>query len=265
VTEELVWAYCVSGTPAGVEGLGVDSRPIEELEAAGLSVLISRVPRSEFAEDALRRNLNDLNWVARVARAHEQVLEHALSETTIVPLRLCTLFETEDGVRRMLEEEHGALADALSALTGREEWGVKLMVNKATLEEAIEETSPEVAALRSEMEGRSEGGAYLIRRRLERHVRDTADALAASAADELRAALDEVVIALVTRPSQNPELSGHTGAMLLNAACLVEQGGVAGLREVTSQFETRYDHLGARVELTGPWPPYNFIPGGSAS
>jgi hypothetical protein len=192
------------------------------------------------------------------------VLEHALSETTIVPLRLCTLFESEDGVRRMLEAERTALADALSALAGREEWGVKLLLNKETLEAAIEETSPEVAAMRAEMEDRSEGGVDLIRRRLERHVRDTADALAAAAADELRAALDARVIALVTRPPQNPEASGYAGAMLLNAACLIAHGDVRRLRDVVSEFEMHYEHLGARVELAGPWPPYNFVPGRSA-
>jgi hypothetical protein len=261
VTEELVWAYCVAGAPHGVSESGVEGRPVEQVEAAGLAALVSRVPRSEFAEDALRRNLNDLDWLARVARAHEDVLEHVLGETTIVPLRLCTLFESEDGVRRMLEQEQAALAHALSALSGRDEWGVKLILNKATLEEAILETSPEAVAMRAEMEGKSEGGAYLIRRRLERHVRDRVDALAAAAADELRAELDRCVLACVTRPPQNPELSGYTGAMLLNAACLVDRGGVESVRQVASEFETRYAHLGARVELTGPWPPYNFVPG----
>jgi Gas vesicle synthesis protein GvpL/GvpF len=260
VTEELVWAYCVAGEPPGVSGEGIDGRPLERVEAGGLAALVSHVPRSEFAEDALRRNLNDLDWLARVARAHEHVLEHVLSETTIVPLRLCTLFESEDGVRRMLEEEHQALSTALSALHGRDEWGVKLILNKATLEDAIFETSPEAAAMRAEMEGKSEGAAYLIRRRLERHVRDSADALAAAAADELRAELDRCVLGLVTRPAQNPELSGHSGTMMLNAACLIERGGAERLHKVGGAFETRYAHLGARVELTGPWPPYNFVP-----
>jgi len=157
------------------------------------------------------------------------------------------------------------LSNALSALSGRDEWGVKLILDKATLEAAVLETSPEAAALRAGMEGKSEGGAYLTRRRLERHVRESANALAAAAADELRAGIDRSVLACVTRPPQNPELSGHTGAMLLNAACLVDRGGIDELRRVASDFETRYDHLGARVELTGPWPPYNFVPGGADS
>jgi hypothetical protein len=165
----------------------------------------------------------------------------------------------------MLQEEHDPLADALSALVGREEWGVKLILNRSTLEEAIQETSAEVGAMQAEMEGRSEGGAYLIRRRLERHVRETADALTRAAADELRAMLDSCVIEVVTRPPQNPELSGHSGAMLLNAACLVEHGGISRLRAIAAEFETRYEHLGARVELTGPWPPYNFAQSGRQS
>jgi hypothetical protein len=264
VGDELLWAYCVAGAPPSATVVGVRARPVRTGGAGDIRALVSEVPCAEFAEDALRQNLNDLQWLAEVARAHEGVLERVLRDTTIVPLRLCTIFESDAGVERMLEQERDALANALAVLSGREEWGVKLLVDRSTLARVVEETSDEAAALRAEMEGKSEAGAYLTRRRLERLVRDSADQLAAAAADELKAMLATRVLDVVTRPPQNPQLSGHTGAMLLNAACLVDQGDVARLRGVASEFEQQHAQLGAHVELTGPWPPYNFVPGGDA-
>lgn len=261
MSDELIWAYCVAGAAPSAAVSGVRARPVRVVGAGSTFALVSDVPRAEFGEDALRRNLNDLQWLAEVARDHEAVLEQVLQETTIVPLRLCTIFESDAGVERMLEQEHDALANALAVLSGREEWGVKLLVDKSTLTRVVEETSGEAAALRAEMEGKTEAGAYLSRRRLERLVREGADQLAAAAADDLKAMLATRVLDVVTRPPQNPELSGHTGAMLLNAACLVDQGDVARLRGVASDFEAHYAQLGAHVELTGPWPPYNFVPG----
>jgi hypothetical protein len=47
--------------------------------------------------------------------------------------------------------------------------------------------------------------------------------------------------------------------MLLNGAYLVEVERTEGLRRLLSELEDRHHDLGARLELTGPWPPYNFV------
>jgi hypothetical protein len=255
----LVWAYCVAdGSIDPPAATGVDGEhPVERVSHAGLAALVSRVPKQEYDADALQRNLNDIEWLGRVARAHEQVLEGVLSTTTIVPLRLCTLYESDDGVRQMLEREGPALTAALAALAGREEWGVKLLVDAEKLEHVAQSRAAAAAGIDSELEGKSEGGAYLLRRKLERQARDEAHALMASAVETLRGELETFALDMVTRPAQNPELSGLTGRMILNAAVLVDADGVGRLQGL----EADHGDLGAQVIVTGPWPPYNFVPG----
>jgi Gas vesicle synthesis protein GvpL/GvpF len=161
-----------------------------------------------------------------------------------------------------LQREHDSLLQALDALTGREEWGVKLLADGDRLAEAARSRSSEAAALEEELGTRTGGGAYMLGRRLERHVREAADALATEVASEVRTELQSGAIDSVTLPPQNPELSGHEGRMLLNCAYLVEAEHVQELREMAADLEKRHQALGVRIELTGPWPPYNFIPGG---
>jgi hypothetical protein len=249
---DALWAYCVlkAGAP-------LPSAELQRVEHGDLVALVSRVPLAEFGEEPLRRNLNDLEWLERVARAHEAVLERALKSATIVPLRLCTIFADEDGVRRMLAREHAALADALERLEGRQEWGVKLIVERAALEEAARAEVPEGEP---EPETRGSGGAYMLGRRLERQVRAAADRLAEELAEDVHARLQDWATAAVLNPPQNRELSGHQGEMLLNGAYLVEDERVERLRALVSELEERHRELGARLELTGPWPPYNFVP-----
>src|SRR5205085_11453064 len=110
-----------------------------------------------------------------------------------------------------------------------------------------------------EIAGRGEGGAYMLRRRLERELREAADSLGAEVAAQVHARLQDWAIDATTRPPQNRELSGHQGSMLLNAAYLVERDRVAELRRLVAELEARYRELGVRIELTGPWPPYNFV------
>jgi hypothetical protein len=262
-----LWAYCVmrTGEP-GVDGLaGIDGGVVERVEERGLAALVSCVPLADFGAGPLRDNLNDLEWLERVARAHEAVLERALAETTIVPLRLCTIYESEDGVREMLEREHDSLARAIDTLAGRQEWGVKVLADEERLTAEARSRSAEAAALEDELDARTGGGAYMLRRRLERHVRDAADALASELAEQVHAQLQDWASDAVALAPQNPELSGHEGRMLMNGAYLVETERVDGLRALVSDLEERHRPLGVHIELTGPWPPYNFLAGGGTA
>jgi hypothetical protein len=265
---ELLWAYCVlpSDSPHPLQHEGVHaSGSAEPVEAAGLTALVSRVPRAEFGEEPLRDNLNDLAWLEHVARAHESVLEAALRESTIVPLRLCTLYENEDGVRRMLEREADSFRAALEYLAGREEWSAKVLVDPDRLDGEARARSDQARTLEDELEGRSGGGEYMLRRRLERHVREAAGTLARELAGGVHARFEACALDAVTRSPQNRDLSGHEGEMVLNAAYLIEAGRVAELHSLASELEAEHRALGARIELSGPWPPYNFVPAGTAA
>jgi Gas vesicle synthesis protein GvpL/GvpF len=265
---EVLWTYCVltadEPVPASLAGV-VASNPVERVDAGDLTALVSRVPLSEFGEEPLRRNLNDLDWLERVARGHEAVLERTLHGATIVPLRLCTIFGNEQGVRRMLDEQRLAFTAALEVLRGHQEWGVKLLADREALEAAARARSPEADALADELDTQSAGGAYMLRRRLERQVREAADELAVGVADDVHARLQAAASDAVLNPPQNRDLSGHEGEMLLNGAYLVETPKLGRLRELVDELQDRHRGLGVRLELTGPWPPYNFIPRDAAT
>jgi hypothetical protein len=260
---EVIWTYGVvrAGVQLPEQLTGVAEAPVERIEGAGLVALVTRVPRSEFGAEPLRDNLNDLSWLERVARSHEAVLDRVLATTTLLPLRLCTIYESDDRVRRMLEQEAAAMLELLAALDGRQEWGVKLIVDPDRLARAAASESDQASELERQLDPDASGASYLLRRRLERHVREVADGLASQVAEDVHAQLSDCAIDAVTRPAQNRELSGHEGEMLLNGAYLVEAGRVEELRRRVAQLEERHGHLGARIEVTGPWPPYNFVPG----
>jgi Gas vesicle synthesis protein GvpL/GvpF len=258
-----LWTYCVArageSLPEASPGVHADGQ-VERIEHAQLAALVSRVPLSQFGEDPLRSNLNDLEWLERVARGHEAVLERALEQSTIIPLRLCTIFENEDGVRRMLEDRRIALSTALEVLGGHQEWAVKLLADRELLEAAARARSPEADALADQLDTRSAGGNYMLKRRLERHVREAADELAVGVANDVHAQLQDWASDAILNPPQNRDLSGHEGEMLLNGAYLVETPKVERLRGLVDELRERHRELGVRLELTGPWPPYNFVP-----
>jgi hypothetical protein len=258
----LLWAYGIvaAGAPPIENGPGVAGGAVRRVEAGGLAALVSPVPSREFAAEPLRENLNDLAWLERVARAHEDVLDGALAATTVVPLRLCTIYESVERVRGMLVADRSALHEALDKLAGRSEWGVKLLLDPERLVEQARRGSDELHEVESGLAARSPGGAYLERRRLDRELRRQADLLATELADATHARLSDCAVAAVVLPAQNRDLSGREGDMMLNAAYLVDNTDVGRLRQAVEDLGAVHADVGARLDLTGPWPPHNFLP-----
>jgi hypothetical protein len=249
----------VSATDADLpDGLaGVDSRhPATLIERGGLAAIVSRVSLAEFGERPLHENLNDVAWLETKARAHEAVLDEALARMTVVPMRLCTIYRSAAQVEEMLDGEHDVLADALRRLEGKTEWGVKLIAEPGALER--------VAAAQGEgpAEGEADlspGAAYLSQKRRRAEARERADRVAEGWADTVHERLAERASEALLNPLQNPEVSGHTGDMLLNGVYLVDDRDAESFRHVVDELGAEFRELGAAVELTGPWPPYNFV------
>ncbi|HEY2437704.1 MAG TPA: GvpL/GvpF family gas vesicle protein [Solirubrobacteraceae bacterium] len=254
---EAWWTYCVMRSQDAVEvALGLDGidagHPVEAVCDGELAALVSQVPVTEFGDDQLRAHLEDLDWLERTARRHEAVLEAALREATIVPLRLCTLYHDQEGVRRLLRDHRVAIRDCLSSVDGCVEWGVKVFVDpKANRSEA----PPEVP------ESGGRGATYLVRRQRERALAEKATEVRGRCVEVVGNGIGELARVSITNPPQRPEVHGRDLAMLLNGAYLVERDRTGELGEAVAALQEEWQPLGFTIELTGPWPPYNFVSG----
>ena len=71
-----VYAVCRPlGAPLQSQLKGVAGDPPRLLTHHGLIAVVSHVPERDFAEEPLRRHLEDLDWLTETARAHQQVME----------------------------------------------------------------------------------------------------------------------------------------------------------------------------------------------
>jgi Gas vesicle synthesis protein GvpL/GvpF len=255
------YVYCVIGADERppLDALrGVDPAFGVKLVTRGrLSAVVSSVSLDEFGSETLKRNLEDLEWLERTARAHQAVLERALSSSAVVPMRLCTIFSDEAHVREMLDREEEVLLSALERLQNHSEWSVKVLADPAQVEAAARARRQGSAAADAGAEGA--GRAYLARKKAERGLREEARAMLEGAAEEIHARLSEEAAAATVLAPQNPKLSGRTGEMVLNGAYLVHRSGVTDFAEAVQDLRQRHRNLSLQLELGGPWAPYNFV------
>lgn len=249
-----VYAVCRVEASADVAAVldgvpGVADAPAQVLDHAGLGAVVGDVDLAEYGEDGLRRNLEDLDWVESVARAHDRVVGAVSGITTCAPLQLVTICDDDASVRAKVDGRRDELERTLALLDGRVEHGVKAY--------ASEPAPAESAAGGRAQQG--SGTAYLMRRRRETTVREAADQVAADAADVVHAQLSGLAVASRRYPPQDRRLSGRSERMVLNGTYLVDRSATPELEQAVAMLADL--HPGLELDLTGPWPPYSFAGG----
>jgi hypothetical protein len=243
MADALVYLYAVTDAdhPEPAVDAGVDGAPVRRLVAGGLAAFVSSVDPARFSEEALRRNLEDLQWLETTARAHHAVVDAVARGGPVAPVRFATVYLDGDRVRDLLAERGAAFAAALDRVRGRVEWGVK---GFAVPSAAPAEPDP--------APGAGPGASYLARRLAERNRAAKGQEEALAAAEAVHRELAAVAAASRRYPAQDPRLTGRREEMVLNAAYLVADD--EPLRRVVEQ----HAHGPVRLELTGPWAPYSF-------
>ena len=250
--DRCVWLYAVAADSAELQtgaaaGIGVGGGQVRAVRAAGLTAVVEDVGEDEFGAAALRRNLEDLEWLERTARAHHAVIEATAGNGPVVPMRLATVYSGDDSVASMLRQRADDLGEALSRISGRSEWGVKAYASPPA------DTGPDDQA---DAPARS-GTAYLQRRRAQLASRTDARQAAAADAEAVHTELSQLSVAARLYPPQPPRLAGQAALMVLNAAYLVADAQAAEFAVAVNDLTSR--HRSVRLGLTGPWPPYSFV------
>ncbi|MFG3305272.1 GvpL/GvpF family gas vesicle protein [Streptomyces wuyuanensis] len=257
MSDRVSYVYAVvreaDGLGEAVAGLsGAAGAPVRLLPLTGgdgLSLAVSSVPSEDFREEALKRHLEDLRWLEAVARAHHGVIEELSALTTVLPLRLATVYLDDERAANALDAQSEVLARRLSHLAAHVEWGVKIYVEQP----AAPAPQPSQPAGSEDL---SPGRAYLRTRRAQRTVRDTAHRSARTAAERIEETGRRYAADRARHRVQQGELATAPGENVLNDAYLVPRDRAEEFRDEVSRAADGLD--GVRVELTGPWAPYSF-------
>ena len=237
----------LGGLETATEGVGAGA-PIELMSDGELAAIVGEVPLADFGQEVVMERIRDPAWLEEKVRAHEAVLEAVLPRAPLVPFRFGTVFTDEEQVRRMLRE-HDQLRTTLDELEGTFELGVKGFLEPDWVAVTTEPGEDEPA---------SAGTSYLRRKQRDLRVAEARVesklSLGAESHDVLAAAARDAV----ANPLQRPEATGRSGDMFLNGAYLVDAARESEFHKAFADLERRYAEL-ATFELTGPWPPYNFV------
>jgi Gas vesicle synthesis protein GvpL/GvpF len=241
-----VWLYTVTSRQvrlADTRVRGVDGEQVRILRAGALAAVVGLVERRRFTAEVLQQRLGDLDELARLARAHHQVIEVVAQRQPVVPARLATIYLDEAAAHAALREHADDLTRQLDWLRSRLELGVKAYHTA--------NTDPATAAPKA-----ASGAAYLRARQAELASTQSRQAAVDARAGALYGELAGMAVAAHQHRPQDRRLSGDARPMVLNAAYLVDEDRARPFIERVQAWARDSGDL--TVEVTGPWPPYSF-------
>lgn len=219
---------------------GMNGEPVSLVSAGDLAALTSDVPEG-FLEAGREELLT-----------HSRVLEQALEQGTVLPMRFGVVLPDEQAVREELLVPHGEELEAqLGEMDGKVEVNLKALYDEETiLREALAEV-PEAAELRRSIQGKPEDATYYERIRL-------GELIAAALGDKREQTGPEIVARLSPHAVAVQVGEPVHERMALNASFLVEREGLRGFDEAVDALG---EEQGGRIRLryTGPLPPHSFV------
>jgi hypothetical protein len=264
-TASALYVYCIGEAhalgqlldgklPAPIE----DDGKLELIEENGLAAVASRVPLKDYDEGALQAHLGDAPWMALRAMRHERVVDYFARRADIIPLRFGVIYLDKAGVEKMLTERGEELRAAILRLDGREEWGVNVFCDRKVLMDAIASISPRLRELNEQVAQASPGQAYLVRKKMDAMRKDEARSEVKRAVERIEQELGNRSVG-ASRLRLLREEAGEHGELVGKLAFLVERSRFDEFRGAAERLAGEHVAAGFRLELTGPWPAYNFV------
>jgi hypothetical protein len=224
--------YCVF--QAGVEEFeapqGVEDGPVSVISTNGLGVAISRISPS-----ALNPTLSRI-------RAYQRVIEAFHRHHAVIPMRYGSACETQSGVLRLLEEHSEEYRALLDELGDAVEMGIRILLPPVS--GGAPSTGAGAAVTAESVR------AYLAARREWYAAQDRAAAEQESIRDRICTSLGRLFVRSRT------ESASLAGSRLLSLYFLVPRNRVEVFRQAFRELGLRES---AKLLLSGPWPPYNFV------
>ena len=259
-----LYVYCIGeresltevfkdAVPTAIE----DDASLELIEQDELAAVVSPVPLDDYGEDELQSRLTDATWTAVRAMRHEKVVEHFARRASVVPLRFGTIYLERARVEQMLSTERATLRAIIENLRGREEWGLNITYDRAKLLENIISLSPRLREMSERARAASPGQSYLMRKKIDAMRDVEARAETKRVADEIERELSNKSDA-ATRLRVLKDEATAQGDVAAKFAFLVERTRFEEFRATAERLAEEYTSAGFQLELTGPWPAYNF-------
>jgi len=236
------YAYCITehqtlpnGTrtrrPFLLEGIqGVNNAPVLSYPSGEFAVIVS-----EYERDGIKLE-------EKHVLEHARVVSVCFRTGTVLPFRFGTIFDSDDALRQAVRANRRTFGVSVARLRGKAEMHLKVLVRDGSLSDALAQVElPDTV-----------GGEYLAKLR-EKASRDRER--------QTKARALSVQVHKMFNPLEEDISCKRVDSkgMLIDIAHLIDSKHV---EKYQNRYSTAARQLkNCEIAISGPWPPYHFLPG----
>ena len=224
----------------------------------GLCSVTAEVRREEFAGPVAELNMQQLSWVGPRALRHEAVIEEVMADSPVLPARFGTLFSSAEALAEFVDRHRETITEFLRRVAGHGEWSVRGVFDRKQAQPAL--MSAKLAAQQAQLSALPPGTRHFaeqrLRRDLERELSGWLERTCRTIAADLASYASDF-----RECAAGPGANSENGTVdVLNWAFLLPNAVIAPFQECVERANLSHQPQGLRLELSGPWPPYRFVP-----
>jgi hypothetical protein len=245
------YIYCIIETKIernfGPIGIGGRGDGVSTIGYGDLSMVISNSPMTQYVIS--RENL----------LAHEKVVEEVMNESTVLPVRFCTIASNADEIRSLLNRRHREFKNLLRDMDHKIELGIKgLWKNMNNIFKEITEENEEIKKLKDKLQ-KSKGRKDISSTRAFLEAKMEVGKLVEDALKRKKEKEAEKIVEALRRTAFDHKLNNTIGdEMFINAAFLVDKGREKEFDNIMDDLSEKYRDR-TKLIYVGPLPPYNFV------
>jgi hypothetical protein len=236
------YAYCITEHQTLSNGTRT-RRPflLEGIQGVNGAAVLS-YPSGDFAVIVSEYDRSDAKLEEKHVLEHARVVSVCFRTGTVLPFRFGTIFDSDDALRQAVRTNRRTFGQSVEKLRGKAEMHLKVLVKGDSLRRVLAEVQlPDTV-----------GGDYLMKLKekasQDRERQTKARALSVQVHKMFNPLEEEVSCKRVA-----------SDGMLIDIAHLIDSKSI---EKYQNRYSTAARQLkNCEVVLSGPWPPYHFLPG----
>ncbi len=235
-----------------------EAYPLFVFPFGNAQAIISKVPLSVYSDKALQAKLNDPAWFESTLRKHTQILGQVQTQASIVPMRVCTICDSKDGLDAFLREHHDDFVSTLELIEGYYSWHFSIYCNEPRLRTLTAKASNRVRAIQAEMAGKTRVAGQPLHEKLEAVLEEEARSVCKACVKHSHGTLSVISSKNLVQSLSEDQAGDTQKREIFRCDYLVSVAQKDNFKKEIGVLVESYKSLGFELEIDGPYSPAKF-------
>lgn len=238
--------------------VGIDQKKATVLHYKELAAVITPVNPHKFSQQQIDLQLKDPDWLKEKAFHHHECITAIHTHFTVLPMSFCTIFQKEENLFALLNEQYDVILQQLLRFKEKQEWNLKIYCHSEQAYSYVVHHNPSVLQLKENIANMPKGKQFIMKKRLDQLITNELEKEQSLWWQRMEQQLQSIFCDSRLRANWGREITERKDDMIVNCDFLIEKKKTEPFLAKVQELEHTFSAFGCTFQVSGPWPPYHF-------